>query len=118
MDTVAVWATISITREAMSLLFVSIIKNRIANKVKNTLIIKPFLNLARKWGNFPFAHARKRRAWTMERCQREREREVGFLHAGTASKPVKFRTEQRRSISAQRKQLTLRFNVNYAFWPV
>lgn len=45
MDTVAVWATISIT---MSLLFVSIIKNRIANKVKNTLIIKPFLNLARK----------------------------------------------------------------------
>lgn len=48
MDTVAVWATISITREAMSLLFVSIIKNRIANKVKNTLIIKPFLNLARK----------------------------------------------------------------------
>lgn len=76
MDTVAVWATISITREAMSLLFVSIIKNRIANKVKNTLIIKPFLNLARKWGNFPFAHARKRRAWTMERCQRERERDT------------------------------------------
>lgn len=41
---------------------------------------------------FPF---RTRQPWTMERCQ---VRQSGAL------KPVKFRTEQRRSISARRKQ--------------
>lgn len=65
---------------------------------------------------FPFrARSKETSVDNGEMPEREREREVGFLHAGTASKPVKFRTEQRRSISAQRKQLTLRFNVNYAF---
>lgn len=54
---------------------------------------------------FPFRTRSTREPWTMERCLVRQSGAV--LHAGTALKPVKFRTEQRRSISARKQRYVL-----------